>query len=405
MAFDHHSRDYADDPWGAYAVLRRRCPVAWSESHGGFWLLARYDDVASVARDDETFSSRHDIPNDGRSYTGINIPPAPNRSTPIEMDPPDYPTYRRLLNPPFAPASIEKLRSRMYAYADWCLDRVIETGAIDLVVDLANPVPAMVTLAFLGLDIDEWHYFSWPFHDIVACPPDTDGWNKAAGGVRDAIMRVGAAIVDRRARPRDDLLTHFTQVDVGGEKLTDEVILEICTLIIGGGVDTTTALISHALNHLGQDHASRARIIADRELIPLYCEELLRYYTPTQALARTATRDVEVGGQTVSEGERVLICWAAANRDPAVFDEPDQLIIDRFPNRHAAFGLGAHRCLGSNLARAEFTVMLDRVLDRMPDYELVDGATRYESIGVVNGWHRLPARFTPGPRVGATLDR
>ena len=351
-----------------------------------------------------TFSSRHDIPNDGMSYTGINIPDVPNRATPIEMDPPHFPTFRRLLNPPFAPPATEKLRPRMQVFTDWCLDQVIESGRIDFVVDLANPMPAMATLAFLGLDVTEWHEFSWPFHDIVACPPETDGWNHAVGGILDAMAAVGAAIADRRADPRDDLLTYFTQVEIDGERLSDEVIVEICTLILGGGVDTTTALIAHAINHLGHDLDARERIVADRDLVPLYCEELLRYYSPTQALARTATTDTIVGGQRIFDGDRVLICWAGANRDPDVFERPDELIIDRFPNRHAAFGLGAHRCLGSNFARAEFATMLNPVLDRMPDYELVDGAERYESIGIVNGWHRLPARFTPGERRGAGLD-
>jgi cytochrome P450 len=402
--FDHHSHDYAANPWSEYAGLRANCPVAWSEAYGGFWVVSRYDDVATVSRDDITFASRHDIPNNGVSYTGINIPEVPNRSTPIEMDPPQFPKFRRLLNPPFAPAATAKLRPRMQAFTDWCLDQVIESCQIDFVVNLANPMPAMATLAFLGLDVNEWHDFSWPFHDIVACPPHTDGWNCAVNGIRNAMAAVGAAVADRRANPRDDLLTYFTRAEIDGEWLTDEVIVEICTLILGGGVDTTTALISHALNHLGHDLEARERIIADRDLIPLYCEELLRYYTPTQALARTATTDTIVGDQRVVEGDRVLICWAGANRDPDVFEQPDELIIDRFPNRHAAFGLGAHRCLGSNFARAEFATMLNAVLDRMPDYELVDGAEHYESIGVVNGWHRLPARFTPGQRRGARLE-
>jgi cytochrome P450 len=399
--FDHHSPEYAADFASVYASLRSSCPVAWSGQYGGFWALARYHDVAEVARDDETFSSRHDIPNDGKSYTGINIPPTPTRATPIEMDPPRFASFRRLLNPPFAPGAIDKLRARMYSYTDWCLDQVIESGSIDFVTDLANPVPAMATLAFLGLDVRDWHMFSWPFHDIVACPPDSDGWNRAVEGIFEAITAVGIAVADRRRNPRADLLTHFTEVDVEGERLADDVILEICTLILGGGVDTTTALIGHALNHLGRDADARTRIVADRALVPLYCEELLRYFTPTQALARTATTDVTIGGVEVASGERVLLCWGAANRDPAVFDRPDEIIIDRFPNRHAAFGLGAHRCLGSNFARAEFAAMLNRVLDRMPDYQVLDGAERYESIGVVNGWHRLPATFTPGPATGA----
>jgi cytochrome P450 len=404
VEFDHHSHEYAADPWSTYSELRAHCPVAWSERYGGFWVVSRYEDVAAVSRDDLTFSSRHDIPNNGISYTGITLPPTPNRSTPIEMDPPQFQKFRRLLNPPFAPAATDKLRPRFQAFTHWCLDQVIGSGEIDFVVHLANPMPAMATLAFLGLDVTLWDDFSWPFHEIVANPPDTDGWRRAVEGIGNALGLVAAALAARRAEPRDDLLTYFTRAEVDGETLSDEVILEICTLILGGGVDTTTALISHAFNHLGHDLAARQRMIADRELIPLYCEELLRYHTPTQALARTATTDTVVGGQEVAEGERVLICWAGANRDPDVFDRPDELVIDRFPNRHAAFGLGAHRCLGSNFTRAEFATMLNAVLDRMPDYELLDGAERYESIGVVNGWHRLPARFTPGTPVAATLD-
>ncbi len=331
--FDHHSPEYAADPWSVYAAMRDRCPVAWSNHYGGFWVLSSYDDVAEVARDDVTFSSRHDLPGDGTSYTGINIPPTPTRATPIEMDPPRFAAFRRLLNPPFAPAAIEILQPRMYDYADWCLDQVIESGSIDFVVDLANPVPAMATLAFLGLDPADWYAFSWPFHDIVACPPGTDGWNRAVQGTADAVSAVGAALAERRRDPRDDLLTHFTEAEVEGERLSDEIILEICTLILGGGVDTTTALLSHALHHLGHDREARARIIGDRAVVPLYCEELLRYYSPVQVLARTATRDVSLAGQQVAAGERVMLCWAAANRDPAMFDQPDDLVIDRLPNR------------------------------------------------------------------------
>ena len=316
LDFDHHSPAYAADPWSVYAAMRDRCPVAWSDHYGGFWVLSRYDDVAEVARDDVTFSSRHDIPADGTSYTGINIPPTPNRATPIEMDPPRFAAFRRLLNPPFAPAAIETLRPRMYEYADWCLDQVIESGSIDFVVDLANPVPAMATLAFLGLDPADWYAFSWPFHDIVACPPGTDGWNRAAQGTADAVSAVGAAVAERRRHPRDDLLTHFTQVEVEGERLSDEIILEICTLILGGGVDTTTALLAHALHHLDVDRDARARIIADRAVVPLYCEELLRFSTPVQVLARTATRDVSLGGQQVAAGDRVMLCWAGREPRP-----------------------------------------------------------------------------------------
>jgi cytochrome P450 len=401
--FDHHANEYAKDFSGAYRRIREGCPMAWTDAYGGFWVVSRYDDVARVARDDATFSSRHDLPNDGTSYTGIVLPDVPNRSIPIEMDPPDFPKYRRILNPPFAPAAIEKLRPRILAFTDWCLDRCIERGEIDFVLDLANPVPAMATLAFLGLPVEEWEQFATPYHNVVACPPGTEAWQHAVEDIRAGLAKVAAAIPERRRAPRDDLLSRLTQAEIDGELLSDETIVEISNLVLGGGLDTTTALIGHAITYLNEHPDLRKRLLDEQDALALFCEELLRYYSPTQALARTATTDVEVGGQTIRAGERVLICWAGANRDDTVFDRADEVLVDRFPNRHAAFGLGAHRCLGSNFTRAEFTIVMERVLRRMPDYELTDGAVRYESIGVVNGWHRLPARFSPGAKVGAAI--
>jgi cytochrome P450 len=401
--FDHHSKEYAEDFSAAYRRTRERCPIAWSDAYGGFWVVSRYDDVARVARDDVTFSSRHDLPNDGTSYTGITIPAVPNRSTPIEMDPPDFPKYRRILNPPFAPAAIEQLKPRMLAFTDWCLDQCIERGQIDFVVDLANPVPAMATLAFLGLPVEEWDQFATPYHNVVACPPGTEGWRDAVEGIMAGLAKVAAVIPERRRAPRDDLLSRLTQADIDGELLSDDTIVEISNLVLGGGVDTTTGLIGHAITYLNDHKDLRPRLLDQEGALPLLCEELLRHHSPTQALARTATTDVEIGGQMIRAGERVLICWAGANHDDTVFDQPDEVVVDRFPNRHAAFGLGAHRCLGSNFTRAEFAIVIEQVLRRMPDYQLTDGAVRYESIGVVNGWHRLPAQFTPGATVGATI--
>jgi cytochrome P450 len=401
VEFDHHSPEYARDFIEQYSQLHGKCPMGWTEQYEGFWVATRYDDVAFVARDDETFSSRHDIPNDGRSYTGITVPPAPNRSTPIEMDPPQFPKYRRVLNPPFAPAAIERLKPQMREFTTWCLDRCVERGEIDFVLDLANPVPAMATLAFLGLPLEDWERYATPYHDIVAHPPGTEEWNQAAGAILENLMHCAQVIADRKQEPRDDLITRLVEAEIDGAPIPDDEIVEMCNLVLAGGVDTTTGLIGHALHYLDQHPEVRPRLLDDPAFMASAVEEWLRYYSPTQALARTANRDVAVGGRLVKQGERVLMCWAAANHDPAAFDDHDQIVLDRFPNRHAAFGLGAHRCLGSNFTRAEITIVLEEVLRRLPDYRLVPGAAApYEDIGTVNGWARMPATFTPGTRVG-----
>jgi len=191
------------------------------------------------------------------------------------------------------------------------------------------------------------------------------------------------------------------QIDIEGRRLTDDEVTSILITTLGGGIDTTTALIANALVYLHHHPEHRGRLARDESFVTSFCEEMLRYYSPVQGFARTVTTDTDLGGCALRRGDRVFLSWAAANHDPLVFDRPEEIIPERFPNRHTSFGVGAHRCVGSTLARAEFGVVLREVLLRMPDYSLADGAVRYSNIGTANGWHRLPARFTPGRRVGA----
>ena len=397
VAFDHLSAEHARRHLEIYRELRERNPVAWAEAYGGFWIVTRYEDVARVARDDETFSSDHD-------RGGINIPPAPARNTPIEVDPPEFLHYRALLNPPFAPAAIRTWEAFVGDCTAHFLDQAIESGEIDFVRGLGNPVPALFTLAFLGLPLDAWQRYAQPMHDAVACPPGTPGHRRAVEDIAWIQERIREALADRRAQPRGDLISRVANAEIAGEPIPAERAVETIFLVLGGGVDTTTALLSNSLHWLDTQPDARAYLREDPKRIALACEEFLRVFTPTQALARTALRDVLVGGQTIRAGERILISWASANRDAAVFERPDEVVLDRFPNRHSAFGLGAHRCLGSNFARLEFGILLREVLRRMPDYEIdLARAERYESIGIVNGWVQLPARFTPGARAGSSF--
>ncbi len=407
--FDHHSKEYAQrvfsNPTAFFQLMQREHPVAWSEKYGGFWIVSRYEDVKRVSEDDTTFSSRNDLPQQGVAFNGITIPGNPARSTPIEMDPPEFFDYRRLLNRWFAPAAVEKLKPKMREFTTWCIDRNIESGCLDLVLDLAGPVPAMMTLHVLGIPLEHWHLYADTAHAVVYTPPDSPAKRKAIEG--DMMMRgtFVEIIKERRRKPGDDIISHLVGARINGKAIPDSTLIEICSLIVHGGVDTTTSLLANTFEYLERTPADRRRLIDDPALIFSAGEEFLRYYCPVQMLGRTATRDVELGGQLIRAGERVGIWWAAANHDPAVFEHPERIILDRFPNRHAAFGLGIHRCLGSNFARAQYAIVLEEVLKRMPDYRLMrDQAEHYESIGTVNGYVKMPATFTPGKRRSAPVE-
>lgn len=402
VEFDHTSPEYAADSLNIFRGIRATCPVGWTDSHDGFWVAASYRAVFDASRDDATFSSKKGRHGD-LDYTGIVIPAEPTlHLLPIEVDPPELRPYRKVMNPAFGPKMVAGLVPEFERLTMWCLDRVIESGEIDFVDDLTSPVPAMATLLIVGLPVDDWVRYAQAFHGLVANKPGTPGHSEALELVHGIGAALVAEIADRRRQPREDLITMLTQVDVGGRGLDDEEIIAILITTLGGGIDTTTALTTHALAYLGEHPEHRERLVQDDAFMSSFCEEMLRYYSPVQGFARTVTIDTELDGSSLCRGDRVFLSYAAANHDPLVFEQPDEIIPDRFPNRHQAFGVGAHRCVGSTLARAEFGVMVRGVLTRMPDYQLVDGAQRYSNISTANGWHRLPARFTPGEPTTAT---
>jgi cytochrome P450 len=402
--FDHHSPEFAARRDDYYQTLLTTGP-AWSEHYGGFWVIGRFDDVGAVARDPEAFSVRHDLDAQGTAFTGIQIPPSPFHLTPLETDPPRYAAYRRLLAPFFSPSAIKGLAARMGEITDWCLDQVITTGQIDFVKQLANPMPAMDALELVGLPLDGWERFAIPAHEMVATPPDSPEHARWAEESAWIFTVAEQAIADRRAGPRDDLISQLITGSIEGEPIAHAELVEIISIILFGGLETTTGLIAFAIDHLDQVRADRQRLLDDRTLVPRAMEEFLRWFAPNQTEARTATRDVEIGGQLIREQERVLVCWAAANRDPAVFERPDEILIDRAVNGHSSFGLGPHRCLGSHFARLQSGIVLNRLLDRLPDYALDrDSVEPYPCIGTMNGYRAMPGQFTPGSRSGAVLS-
>jgi cytochrome P450 len=398
VSFDHHSAEFAADPVGALDSLRERCPVAWSDSYGGFWVLTRYEDVGNVLNDAATFSSRHDL-EPGSAYQGASIPPPPMRFVPLELDPPEFLPYRRLLNPSFSPAAVARHRPLVENFTDWCIDRVHASGRIDFVDDLTSPVPAMVTLTLLGLPVEDWPRHAAAWHGSVAHPPDSPAHAEAVAAQMSIREDLAAEVESRRGRPereRSGLIDVCVDAEIDGAPIDKKTLVDIFVLVLAGGVDTTTGAAAGALAYLSEHHDDRRRLIADPALIGPACEEFLRWITPSPVLGRTANVATEIGGRCIAPQDRVMTNLFAANRDPVAFDRPEEVLFDRPNKRHAAFGFGIHRCIGANLARMEIQAMISRVLARIPDYEVdAGGVERYHTAGIQNGFISVPATFSP----------
>ncbi|MFY9921009.1 MAG: cytochrome P450, partial [Mycobacterium sp.] len=313
---------------------------------------------------------------------------------------------RSALNPYLSPAAVKRWEPFVDDVVRACIDEKIETGYIDFVDDLANVVPAVLTLAMLGVPLKKWTVYNEPAHASVYTPPDSPD----ASRIRDLYMAMGADLftnlTEIRQHPRPGIIAALAGLRIDGQAPPDIELLGMLNLLIGGGFDTTTALTAHALEWLSMHPDERTRLSNERAtMLNPATEEFLRFFTPAPGDARTFAEDMDLEGIHFKEGERVWLSWAMANRDPTVFDDPNHLVMDRSGNRHFSFGLGVHRCIGSNVARTVFKAMLTAVLDRMPDYHCDRaGAIHYDSIGVIQGLRHLPATFKPGDRVGAGLD-
>ena len=390
--FDHHSQAFANDPWTPLQEFRENCPVAYSENYGGFWILTSYEDIRQVASDDYRFSSAG----------GLTIPDKKNtsqRSIPIEMDPPEFLAFRRILHPMLSPAAVDRLTPLIERFVHAAIDGFIEDGQCDFVHDLADPLPAMTTLYKLGLPVDRWKEFSEPLHKVVFLRQDNPERANVVEQLTAIANIVYETIAARRDAPRDDMISYLIGCKVDGRPVTDDEVKEMVTLVMQGGFDTTGSAIANALIHLDRNHDARQRLMNEPDLMASAIEEFLRLEAPQLALARTANVDCEIGGQQIKTGDKLLLFWASGNRDGDVFENPNELQLQRFPNRHMTFGLGAHRCLGSNLARRQIELALEGVLRRLPDYEIDhDVMVRPETVGIAYGVYALPARFTPGQK-------
>lgn len=385
VRFDHHAPDCADELWEIYDGLRA-ARVAYSETYGGFYVLSRYEDVYAAARDDETFSSDREV-----------VLPATRvgRLIPLNADPPDLQRYRSALFPYFTQRAAEAMEPDIRRFTTTAIDAFISEGRCDLITDLAAPVPAMTTLELMGLAPEDWAILAEPLHDLIAYPTNHPNHESARAGVWTIRERFAAEVAARAVEPRDDMVTHLLGLEGDGTLSRDEVV-DLLMMVTIGGFDTTMAAIGSALLYLEGHPDERRRLAADPSLLPAAVDEFLRFEAPVQGFARTVTRDIRIGGCPIAAGETVFLLWGSANRDPEAFERPDEMLLDRQPNRHLTFGVGGHRCLGSHLARVEMRVVLSETLRRLGDFTVLHDEVRWPtSVGILYGRAHIPATFTP----------
>lgn len=403
--FDHDSAEHALHWPDRYRNMRSACPRGWASAHGGFWVATRYEDVLAIAQRKESFATGKSFdPETGEARGGVTIPPLPFRVAPNEVDFPEWQGVRSFLNRHFSPKAVEKRQQRAAQFAAALVNEVIETGRLDIVDSLASPLPSLMTMEIIGFPLDRWELFADAFHKIIYLPKESPEHARALRSTVEMDALIAEETQKRRTDPREDLLSHLVHGTIDGEPIGYARLREIVYNVLGGGVDTTTALTSNALLYLSRRPDERRRLIDDPALLPLACEEFVRYFSPIQGLARTASEDVSIGDWKIAKGDRVILTYASANRDAEIFEDPETLKLDRYPNRHVGFGAGMHRCMGSFLARMMFRAMMSEVLNRLPDYRVDEGGiVPYTSISTVNGWISIPASFTPGPKVGPSL--
>jgi cytochrome P450 len=402
FAFDHHSPEFAQDPVDSLRVLQARCPVARSDQHGGFWVLSRYDDVKRAAADPALFSSalRPDgsrtlhIPRDG---DGVRRPP-------LEVDPPGFVAFRRIVEPMLSPRAVAAMVDGIGRYVDYFLDLQVPAGEMELMKGLATPLPTTVTLDWLGLDPKDWRTYSEAFELMNLAVPGSPELALGRDAMRDLTEVLREEIGARREQPRSDVLSAIANAVVDGERVAAELAIGMTMLVLAGGVSTTADVMAHAVIYLDQHRDVHGELIEDDQLMRTATEEFIRHVTPVTTIGRMATEPCTFASSAIAAGDSVLLAWIGANHDPDAFEDPDETDLRRWPNRHLGFGLGPHRCVGSNLARAMFRAGVRGLLQRIPDFRVVDSEAPTDR-STHNGFVRVNLEFTPTALSGGGGER
>jgi cytochrome P450 len=385
--FSHLEPEWAADPYPIQDDLRQRCPIAHTRRFGGGWLPTRYEDVAAIAYDTERFSSRAVVVSHFRPPREL----APvGGSPPISSDPPFHHDARKLLLPVFTRSAVAQLEPATRAFCDSLIDGLAGQDLVDAAQDYAQHIPMRVIADMLGFPAEDGPQFREFVEDLmegINLPPD------------ERITRVSRLfeylldqVHDHLDNPRDDLTSYLINAELYGRRLDPDHVTGTMALLLIAGIDTSWSAIGASLWHLARTPADRERLLAEPGLLPVAVEEFLRAYAPV-TMARLVRQDMHWRGADMKADDWILLSFPAANRDPAQFDRAGEVIIDREVNRHAAFGLGIHRCLGSHLARMELRVALETWLARTPSFTLADPAAVRWSAGQIRGPRALPLRI------------
>lgn len=391
--YDVFAPEYLSDPFSIWSDLRERCPIAHTDRWGGSWLPTRYEDVYDIAHDIETFPSGNGVavvPLVDPNVAGEPAPPPLLASgiPPISADPPLHTWTRRLVLPTMSPARVAEYEVFTRELCRRLAGEIADRGEGDAAAGYAQQIPVRVIGHILGVPEEMSPTFVEWVRDVLEFAHDADRRRRGVGGILGYLQ---GAIAERQAEPKDDFITELLQSEHDGEPIGIPIVMGMCALLLIAGIDTTWSSIGSSMWHLANHPDDRRRLLAEPDLMPTAIEELLRAYAPV-TMARRLTADVEYKGCPMKAGERVLMNFPGANRDPEVFPEPDRVILDRQQNRHLAFGAGIHRCAGSNLARMELRVAIEEWLRVMPEYEITDQSNVTWAGGQVRGPRNVPIR-------------
>jgi cytochrome P450 len=388
--YDIFEPSFVANPYPGYSEIREsECPIARTERYEGSWLPTRYEDVVALAQEYEVFTSRGILvmpPPPGQAegaYGGVAAPP-------ITSDPPDHHWHRRLILPVFAPQAVAKYEQSTRDLCNALIDEFIDKGKADAAADYAQHIPVRVISNMLGVPLDMEEKFTGWVRGVLENMHDMELRKRSRLAIIEYFL---AQVEDRKTNPREnDLISELMNTEVEGKKVPIEYVLGVCNLMLVAGIDTTWSAIGSVMWHMAQHPEHRKQLRENDDLWPTAIEELLRVYAPV-TMARIVDHDIEFQGCPMKAGDRVLMAFPAANRDPRQFENPDEVILDREHNRHVAFGSGIHRCAGSNLARLEVRIALQTWLERIPEFELIDPTTVTWAGGQVHGPRSCMVKF------------
>ncbi|MEY4146697.1 MAG: hypothetical protein RL278_253 [Actinomycetota bacterium] len=389
--WDHADPAYNQNAPQIWDQLRGTCPVAHTDRYGGAWLPVTHADVSAVARDTDHFSSEGAVlANRPPREEWVSMAPI-GGAPPITSDPPFHADARRLLLPAFSPQVVAEWEPEIRRLCNELIDNMGDSETVDAAVQYAQNIPVYVIARMLGLPLEDSDYFRETVHMVLEEIGAEFGERQGAFEKLDAYLAMH--VQDHIDNPKDDLIGFLLNAKIYDQPLSPQHVVGTIILLMVAGIDTTWSSIGSSIWHLAQHPSDLKRMVNEPELLPTAIEELLRMYAPV-TMARIVSQDAEIGGCPVKRGDSVLLPFPAANRDPEVFPDADKVIIDREENRHVAFGLGIHRCLGSNLARLELRVAVDVFIQRFPKFELADASAVTWSLGQVRGPRKLPVRIT-----------